>query len=153
VIRVEEGSAEDVDAAMAVMIDAFDPTFGEAWTRSQLLSGLSIANTRLLVSRFEDIVIGFALTRTIIDETELLMIGVQRQWQGKAIASKLVQQIIEFESAKQRQRIFLEVRSSNHARQFYEKIGFSEIGRRTNYYRGSNGDKFDAITMAYLLVE
>ena len=45
-------------------------------------------------------------------------------------------------------RIFLEVAENNiPARRLYEKAGFSEIGRRKNYYKTKSGF-CDAICMA-----
>jgi ribosomal-protein-alanine N-acetyltransferase len=152
-MQIGEGSAADIDAVMEVMTNAFDPTYGEAWTRNQLLSALAIAGTKLTLARRENQMVGFALTRTIIDETELLMIGVHRQWQRNAIASQLLSEILRAEVAKENSRVFLEVRSNNHARQLYRTIGFSEVGIRSNYYRGANNAYYDAITMAYDLQE
>lgn len=150
-IMIVDGTADNIDGVMRIMTDAFDPAFGEAWTRNQLLSAITVSNTRLLLALAEDDIVGFALTRTIIDETELLMIGVHRKSQRKAIASQLLIEIINFEIADRRSRIFLEVRSNNHAKQFYEKIGFLEVGCRKNYYRGANNEQFDAVTMAYCI--
>jgi [ribosomal protein S18]-alanine N-acetyltransferase len=146
-IKIVEGSASDLDAVMNVMADAFDPAFGEAWTRNQLWASLAMPGTRIVLANTEVATIGFALTRTIIDETELLMIGVHRQWQRKAVASQLLQEILRLGTTQGQRRIFLEVRSGNIAQQFYEKIGFSEIGRRSNYYRGIDNICYDAITM------
>jgi ribosomal-protein-alanine N-acetyltransferase len=33
----------------------------------------------------------------------------------------------------------------------YREAGFSPVGRRRNYYHGSSGKRFDAITLAYQL--
>jgi [ribosomal protein S18]-alanine N-acetyltransferase len=146
-IKVVEGCASDLDAVMHVMDDAFDPAFGEAWTRNQLWASLAMPGTRLVLANTNVVTIGFALTRTILDETELLMIGVHRHWQRKAVASQLLQEILRLGTTQEQSRIFLEVRSGNIAQQFYEKIGFFEIGRRVNYYRGIDNICYDAITM------
>jgi [ribosomal protein S18]-alanine N-acetyltransferase len=152
-IQIIEGTAHDIEAVMAVMNNAFDPAFGEGWTQNQLLSSLTVAKARLVLAIAAHDIIGFALTRTVIDETELLMIGVHQQWQRQAIASQLLREIIRYEAAQGHCRIFLEVRLENHARQFYENVGFSEIGRRANYYRGPNHMLYDAVTMGYTLTE
>ena len=59
------------DAIMRVMDVAFDPVFGEAWTRSQLLGALVLPDTRCvlidasgnLASPDLERVVGFALLR------------------------------------------------------------------------------------------
>jgi [ribosomal protein S18]-alanine N-acetyltransferase len=89
----------------------------------------------------------------VCDETELLMIAVERKWHGRGFASNLVNAIFRYERLHQRTKVFLEVRSNNGAREFYLKSGFAEIGKRTNYYIGTNNLRYDAITMAHSLIE
>ncbi len=148
-IAISNGSADDIDGVMAVMNNAFDPVFGEAWTRSQLLSALVMPQTGLIIAKREQIIAGFALTRTVLDEWELLMIAVHSSIQRSSVASKLINKVIDAAYLQQSSTIFLEVRSGNPAQRFYEKMGFCEIGRRNNYYSGADGDSFDAITMRY----
>ncbi len=150
-IRIEEGNASHIDSVMEVMSDAFDPVFGEGWTKSQLLSTLTMPNTRLILACNKTQIVAFALTRTVVDETELLMIGVFKASQRKAIASQLLQEVLLFEAKEERSRVFLEVRAQNHAKNLYEKMGFLEVGRRINYYRGADNRQYDAITMSYNL--
>jgi ribosomal-protein-alanine N-acetyltransferase len=41
----------------------------------------------------------------------------------------------------------LEVRSGNPALALYTKVGFTEVGRRENYYHGLENNRFDALTL------
>jgi [ribosomal protein S18]-alanine N-acetyltransferase len=50
-----------------------------------------------------------------------------------------------------REQLFLEVRDGNPAYNFYSAIGFRPIGRRKQYYKGTDGLFSDAITMAFAL--
>jgi ribosomal-protein-alanine N-acetyltransferase len=50
-----------------------------------------------------------------------------------------------------RSKLYLEVRRGNDAYFFYQRRGFIEIGQRKNYYRGSDGRFYDAITMVLAL--
>ena len=43
---------------------------------------------------------------------------------------------------------FLEVRDGNPAVRLYKRTGFSEVGRRRDYYSGCDGQLFDALTLA-----
>ena len=45
----------------------------------------------------------------------------------------------------------LEVRDGNPAVAMYRDAGFSPVGRRRNYYHAPDGQRFDAITLAYQL--
>ncbi len=148
-ITIVDGSEDDLDDVVAVMDNAFDPAFGEAWNQNQLRSSLAMPGTYLAVAKYNHETAGFALVRTIAGETELLMIGVRRLYQKKSIASKLISKVIEYSIKEHSFNIFLEVRDGNSAQQFYQRIGFSEIGRRPNYYAGADGQRFDAITMQF----
>lgn len=142
------GDARDVASIMPVMERAFDPVYGEAWTAAQCLSLLAVPGTALFIAEQERKISGFALTRWIIDEEELLMIGVDPDYQRQGIAHNLLSHIVDKARNEKRSRIFLEVRSNNPALSFYQNFGFEYCGTRKSYYRGINGDRFDATTMA-----
>lgn len=148
-IRIERADAGSIAAIMPVMNEAFDPAFGEAWTAAQCLSALALPGSQLLIARGDDgTAIGFALSRWVLDEEELLMIGVAPEQQRRNIATTLLEEVIDLARQAGRYRIFLEVRENNKAQLFYHKSGFEEIGRRRDYYRGNDNVLHDAITMA-----
>ncbi|MEP7351327.1 MAG: ribosomal protein S18-alanine N-acetyltransferase [Sphingorhabdus sp.] len=146
-ISISEGDATDIASIMPVMDDAFDPSFGEAWTSAQCLSALAMPDCRLLIASVDNEVAGFALSRWVLDTEELLMIGVSKNWQRQKIGSMLLAEIIDLAQQDSRQKLFLEVRDGNAAHDFYHAAGFTPIGRRKQYYRGSGGIRPDAITM------
>lgn len=145
--EILEGDGRDIASIMPIMDAAFDPQFGEAWTAAQCLSLLATPGTSLLLARADNSIVGFALTRWIIDEEELLMIGVNPKMQRSGIATDLITHLIRRAKAFKRERIFLEVRANNSALQFYKLMGFQACGTRKNYYKGANGSRFDATTM------
>ena len=152
-IKLTVGDARDVPAIMPVMDAAFDPAYGEGWTAAQALGALTLPNTQCIIASMDDdqTVAGFAMTRWVLDEEELLMIGVLPEKQGKGIASHIIEYITGNARAHGRCKLFLEVRDGNKARSFYEYMGFSESGRRKSYYRGSDGTQYDAVTMSLSL--
>ena len=147
-IIIVEGDAHDIASIMPVMEHAFDPVFGEAWTSAQCLSALAMPDCRLLIAKSGEDVAGFAISRWVLDIEELLMIGVAPSWQRQNIGSMLMSQIVTLAQEERRLKLFLEVREGNIAHDFYLAFGFQPIGRRKQYYRGSNGFRPDAITMA-----
>ena len=147
-ISILSGDAKDIATIMPVMNSAFDPKYGEAWTAAQCLSLLALPQTSLLLAERSGKIAGFALTRWVCDEEEVLMIGVAPEHQRKGIARALLAHLIEQARQAGRNRIFLEVRSNNSALIFYQNHGFEHCGTRKSYYRGINGDRFDASTMA-----
>lgn len=91
--------------------------------------------------------LGFAIVQQIIDEATLLDICVAPAYQGQGLGLLLIRHLLS--EAKQAQAVvmMLEVRESNtSAKGLYEKVGFSESGRRKNYYQTSHGNE-DAILM------
>jgi [ribosomal protein S18]-alanine N-acetyltransferase len=147
-IAIEDGDARDVAVVMQIMNAAFDPVYGEAWTAAQCIGLLALPDSRLLLARHGLAIAGFALSRWVLDEEELLMIGVDPTYQRKDIGATLLQNIILRAKQANRLKLFLEVRENNAAHLFYQSMGFSEVGRRRDYYSGATGAKFDAITMA-----
>lgn len=148
-IEIVEGYASDIAAIIPIMQGAFDPLYGEAWTAAQCLSAMAIPGCRLLLARTGEETAGFALSRWVLDSEELLMIGVAKQRQRQNIGSLLLSEIVAKARQEQRDRIFLEVREGNKAHDFYSRFGFKPIGRRKQYYKGPDGSRPDAITMAF----
>jgi [ribosomal protein S18]-alanine N-acetyltransferase len=150
-IEVTQGSGLDVAAIMPVMDDAFDPRFGEAWTAAQCLSTLAMPGGQLLIAKIDGVVVGFALSRGVIDEEELLLIGVMNSARRQRVGQRLIGELNQTGTRLGRSVIFLEVREGNSAYSFYSAMGFKPIGRRSGYYRSIDGNKHDSITMALAL--
>ncbi len=143
------GSAEDLDAVMRIMGEAFLPCFGEGWSRSQCAGILPLAGVTLTLARTVDgSIAGFALARAVMDEAELLLIAVDRAHQGQGLGALLLDAFVADARAAGRALLHLEVRDGNRAIHLYERYGFEIIGRRKAYYRGPDGARHDAITMA-----
>jgi ribosomal-protein-alanine N-acetyltransferase len=150
--------SEDLDRIMAVMDAAFDPAFGEAWTRRQVEDALLLPGTHYLLAGADgehpapgQPAIGFALSRGILDEEELLLLAVDPTHRGRGLGAKLLGRFIEAARDRGTTRLFLEMRDGNPAESLYRRFGFAGIGRRRHYYRrGSDGPR-DAITFARTL--
>jgi ribosomal-protein-alanine N-acetyltransferase len=151
-IRIEPGSFEDLDSVMAVMDQAFGARFGEAWTRSQLAGILPMAGVSLILARDDSgEAIGFSLFRTVVDESELLLIAVLPENHRRGIGRMLLDDFLDRAREEDINRVHLEVRDGNPAVTMYREAGFSPVGRRRNYYHASDGRRFDAITLAIRL--
>lgn len=134
---------------MAVMRNAFDSGFGEGWSRSQCAGILPLSGVVLTVARVEQgQVCGFSLQRNVAGESELLLLAVDRSARRRGIGGQLLHHFIDRGRDDGVTKLHLEVRDGNPAIIMYQAFGFAPAGRRTNYYRGSDGRLFDAITMA-----
>jgi ribosomal-protein-alanine N-acetyltransferase len=147
-ITLRRGTTADAPVMDRVSREAFDPSYGEAWSASQLSNAFSLPNAAVEIAYVDDEAVSFALTRRILDEAELLLIAVAPKWRGQGVASKLMQTVLDTATASGASSMFLEVRSGNTAAsQLYTRFGFVPVGRRYGYYTGRDGTRFDAITM------
>lgn len=146
-ILIGRAGGDDLDDVMAVMNAAFDPRFGEAWTRAQCAGILPMAGVSLMLARHEGEAAGFSLARRIFDEAELLLIAVHPGHARMGIGQRLLRRFIEDQKSAGAVNLHLEVRDGNQAVELYRAAGFDVIGCRRLYYRGTDGERFDALTM------
>lgn len=146
---------DPVDAIMQVMDQAFDPAFGEAWTRRQVADSLLLPSTHYLLAGSPSVLAedfeqahGFALSRHAADEEELLLIGVTPAQRGQGIGRRLLEMLFAEAHGRGSRRLFLEMREGNPAERLYRTLGFEAIGRRRGYYRAAEHGPIDAITFA-----
>ncbi|HEX3424018.1 MAG TPA: GNAT family N-acetyltransferase [Sphingomicrobium sp.] len=149
-VRIVPGSHEGIDAVMNVMNCAFGDKFGEAWTRSQLSGILPMNGVFLMIAvdRSSESVVGFSLFRTVLGESELLLIAVLPGEQRRGVGTLLLDHFLDRAREEGVTRVHLEVRDGNPAIGMYHAAGFSAVGRRRNYYHATSGKRYDAITLA-----
>ena len=147
-IELTAGGATDVDDVDRVMQRAFDPRFGEAWTRTQCIGILAMPGVWMTIARIDGVVIGFALNRAIMDEAELLLIAVDPEQRGIGAGAALLRSTIAECEQRGVRKLHLEVRDNNPAIGFYAAHGFVRVGIRPAYYRSRTGETFDAHTYA-----
>ena len=76
-----------------------------------------------------------------MDYVKIMNIAVHPDFRRRGIAQMLVEQLVAKLKARQSLRLMLEVRSSNMGAQaLYEKMGFTQVGLRKNYYRNPKED-------------
>lgn len=151
-LELREADAAHLDEMMVVMDEAFDPAFGEAWNPAQCLGILGLPGVWLTLARRGAEPVGFALSRIVFDEAELLLLGVRPAYRHQGAGRALLDHMIEKAGALGASRVHLEVREGNEALHLYEGASFSQIGSRRGYYRGRDGQLFDALTLAFSLV-
>lgn len=147
-VIVSDGGLGDLAAMMTVMDDSFDPRFGEAWTASQCAGLLPMPGVWLILAWREDEVVGFALSRAVASEAELLLLAVRSEAQGQGVGTILLEEFMTAARMRGATLLHLEVREGNHAVTLYERAGFKLVGRRPHYYSGEDGQSHDALTLA-----
>lgn len=146
---------DDLSRLMAVMAAAFEPKWGEAWTRRQVEDSLLAGFCRYFLVSPQgkplgegDEAAGFTLSRTIAGETELLLLAVDPRFRRRGLGKVLVETLARQSREQGSARLFLEMRRGNPAEHLYRGLGFEPVGERPNYYRTSDGERIDAVTFA-----
>ena len=137
---------------MAVMERAFDPQFGEAWTVGQLRSMMAMPGAILVIGRLDETPVGFGLLRSIVGEAELLLLAVAPLHRGSGHGRRILDRCLMVAERSGADCVFLEVRDSNPAVHLYSKAGFNQYSRRKDYYLGSDGCRYDALSFKAVLV-
>lgn len=147
---------DDMDRLMAVMTAAFDPAYGEAWTRRQVEDALVIGNCHYRLIGADggdpppgDPAAGFCLSRYGFEEEELLLFAIAPDWRRRGLGLVLLRRFAEAARKRGARRLLLEMRRGNPAESLYRRFGFEPIGSRPNYYRTPSGQSIDAITFAH----
>ena len=87
---------------------------------------------------------GFIVYRIVMDEAEIITIGVNPEFRRTGIASAMIGIIEKTIKNQGVKKLFLEVASNNiPAQKLYEICGFKTVGLRPKYYDG-----VDAILMS-----
>ena len=145
-IMLRSGDARDIALVDTLMAAAFDPRFGEAWTRNQALGVMAMPGVRLTLALLDDEPAGFALVRSVADEAELLLLAVDPTYRRCGVATALLRGIVDDGRAGGVADLHLEVRAGNDAVRLYTAHGFAKVGERRGYYRGKTGQVYDAHT-------
>lgn len=108
---------------------------GSPWNEEQFVSFIEEQGHGAIEVREQGVLQGFLLYSFVLDESELILIGIapdqKRQGIGTQLIDKMKEQLLE----RKVERVLLEVRTSNRGAQFfYENRGFHLIGTRKNYY-------------------
>ena len=101
----------------------------------------------------ENKIMTFCIVSTAVGEATVLNLCIDPVIRQQGLGRKFMLHVIGTAKAKKSESVFLEVRPSNTgAIALYESMGFNEIGVRPGYYKAENGEREDAIMMAYSIV-
>jgi ribosomal-protein-alanine N-acetyltransferase len=130
-------ATSDVPAVLAIIQDSPEAA---AWSQESLLQ-LASADLAAWVAELNGVPVGFLIGRIVADEFEILNMAVHKAHRRRGIGSKLVESALEISRAAGCVRAYLEVRASNGlAITLYALHGFTQCGRRTQYYRDPSED-------------
>ncbi len=115
--------------------------FSTPWSEASIAHYMEAGNTIFVVARDKEETIGYAAVMCVLDEGNLVSIGVDDNYREMGIASELLDIVYDMAHERGVTSINLEVRTSNDAAiALYEKHGFVQNGRRKDFYREPTED-------------
>lgn len=131
-IEISQMTLEDFEEIKDILQTEFD----EFWKPSILKSELENTNSKYIVAKENNIIVGFAGVILLPDDAEITNIVTKKNERKKGIGKLLLAKIIEM-AKYERNNISLEVNEKNEpAIKLYEKYGFEKVGIRKKYYNG-----------------
>lgn len=122
--------------------------FDEFWNSSILKSELENENSKYIVAKENNEIIGFAGIIVTPVDVEITNIVTKKSKRKKGIGKSLLDKLIEMAKELKSETISLEVNEKNNiAIHLYEKCGFEKVGLRKKYYNGID----NAIIMTKIL--
>ncbi|MBL4863373.1 MAG: GNAT family N-acetyltransferase, partial [Rhodobiaceae bacterium] len=121
--------------------------FKDPWSAEAISTLLATPGTLAFLATEEktDQPVGFVLARIVVDEGEILSIGVLGQARSRGIGAALMAQVAQVDGLG---ALFLDVAADNEsALRLYAKEGFEVVGRRSGYYARGSGPRVDSLTM------
>lgn len=115
--------------------------FSDPWSENSVASELKNPLSCWLVAEEDGKIAGYVGSQTVIDESDMMNVAVHPNHRRKGIAEALVAELVEALKKRESHCLTLEVRASNEpAKALYEKLGFTQVGLRKNYYRNPKED-------------
>lgn len=139
-LEITKMELSDLDEFSSTLTSCFD----NFWNYNILKSELENTNSKYIVAKLNNEIVGFAGIINTLDQMEITNIVVRKDMRNQGIGNTLLNELIKLTIDSKMNTIFLEVNSNNFsAIKLYEKNGFKQVGLRKKYYN----NKDDAILM------
>ena len=116
--------------------DVLQSDFDDFWSYSILKSELFNENSKVIVAKLDNTIVGFASIWKAVDDAHITNIVTHKKYRKLGIASKLLEELIKMAKSYNVQSLTLEVNEENiPAQNLYKKYQFKILGKRKNYYK------------------
>ena len=115
--------------------------FSDPWSERSVAAELENPLSLWLVALLGRTVVGYVGSQSVMEQADMMNIAVNPDYRRQGIAESLIERLVAELKDKQVSSLTLEVRASNApAIALYRKLGFSQVGKRSNYYRTPRED-------------
>ena len=115
--------------------------FADPWSLSSIASELNNPLALWLVAVEDGDLIGYIGSQSVMGESDMMNVAVHPDYRRKGIGKELVEALVASLKENGVYSLTLEVRASNEpAISLYDQLGFTQVGRRPNYYRDPRED-------------
>lgn len=109
--------------------------FSLPWSEKGFLDSLNSPDTLYLTVRKDRRLIGYCGFLQSLDEADITNVAVSEEFRGRGVGYQMLKTLMDEGRQRGVKRYTLEVRISNaSALRLYEKLGFSSVGVRKNFY-------------------
>ena len=134
-IEVKLMTLDDLETIKDILASDFD----EFWNYNVFKEELQSENSKYLVAKLNNEIIGFAGIKIIIDKADIMNIVTKKTYRNQGIGTLLLNEIISLCQKLNLSSISLEVNEINKsAIHIYENMSFEKVGTRKKYYNSSN---------------
>lgn len=115
--------------------------FSAPWSENSIRAELSNPLSLWLVAVENNCVLGYIGSQSVMGEADVMNVAVAAAHRRRGIARELAEALVAALNGKGIHSLTLEVRVSNEpAKALYERLAFTQVGRRPNYYRNPRED-------------
>lgn len=134
-IKISKMNIDDLNKISPVLLTEFD----DFWNYNIFKSELENENSKYVVAKNNDEIVGFAGIWISIDEAHVTNIVTKKDLRKNGIGSTLLKELINLSKTLNLVSITLEVNENNlDAIKLYEKFGFEKLGIRKKYYNNTD---------------
>lgn len=134
-IKISKMNIDDLNKISPVLLTEFD----DFWNYNIFKSELENENSKYVVAKNNDEIVGFAGIWISIDEVHVTNIVTKKDLRKNGIGSTLLEELINLSKNLNLVSITLEVNENNlDAIKLYEKFGFEKLGIRKKYYNNTD---------------
>lgn len=130
-ITVRKMCATDIEEVAAIE----KTIFSMPWSADSFRDSLALEHTIYLTAEVDGKIAGYCGMYKLFHEGEIVNVAVKSEYRKHGVAMAMLRELIQLGEAAEIDTFLLEVRETNRpARNLYEKLGFTQMGIRKNFY-------------------